>query len=100
VGVLVAELSSGLGLRGDIGCVQVRPRQGGERLRPARRDGSRTVKRLLHDAHVPPWLREGYPLVYVDDALAAVPGIAIDAAFAEDGDRVWKLDVRTDVAQA
>jgi len=100
VGLLVAERGSGVGLRSDVAWVQVRPRSGGERLRPVRRDGSRTVKQLLHDAHIPPWLREGYPLVYVDDALAAVPGIAIDAAFAEDGDGVWKLGVRTDVAQA
>ena len=83
-----------------IGFVQVRPRSGGERLRPVRRDGSRTVKQLLHDARVPPWLRDGYPLVYVDDALAAVPGIAIDEAFAEDGDRVWKLSVQVDAPKA
>jgi tRNA(Ile)-lysidine synthase len=99
-GLLRAELGSGVGLRSAIGFVQVRPRSGGERLRPVRREGSRTVKQLLHDARVPPWLRDGYPLVYVDDALAAVPGIAIDEAFAEDGDRVWKLSVEVDAPKA
>ncbi len=93
-GRLVAERGAGTGLRSDVAQVQVRARCGGERLRPMHRGGSRTVKQLLHDAHVPPWLRDGYPLVYVGGALAAVPGIAIDAAFAEEADRVWKLSVR------
>lgn len=92
-GQLWAQRGSGLGLRGDLAHVQVRARCGGERLRPARRGGSRTVKQLLRDAHIPPWLRDAFPLIYVDGALAAVPGIAIDAAFAEEGDSVWQLRV-------
>jgi len=40
-------------------------------------------------------LRDAYPLIYVDDTLAAVPGIAIDAAFAEAGAGVWTLSVRS-----
>jgi tRNA(Ile)-lysidine synthase len=79
------------GLRGDLVCVEVRPRCGGERLRPAGRVGSRTVKRLLHEARIAPWLRERYPLVYVDSVLAAVPGIAVDVAFADRGDGGWCL---------
>ena len=89
-GVLVAERGA-TGLRGDIGCVEVRPRSGGERLRPAGRDGSRSVKRLLHDAGVAPWLRADYPLLYVDGILAAVPGLAIDRAFADPGDAGWRV---------
>jgi tRNA(Ile)-lysidine synthase len=79
------------GLRRDLRCVEVRPRDGGERMRPAGRAGSRTVKRLLHEARVAPWLRERYPLVFVDGALAAVPGIAVDTAFAERGDDGWSV---------
>jgi tRNA(Ile)-lysidine synthetase-like protein len=93
-GALVAKRGSGVGLRSDIARVQVRARCGGERLRPARRDGSRSVKQLLHDARIAPWLRDVYPMLYIDDALAAVPGIAVDAAFAEEGDGVWMLSVR------
>ena len=89
-GVLVAERGAG-GLRRDIGCIDVRPRRGGERLRPAGRDGSRSVKRLLHDAGVAPWLRTGYPLLYVDGILAAVPGLAVDRAFADPGDAGWRV---------
>src|SRR4029077_18183241 len=55
-GRLVAERGAGTGLRSDVAQVQVRARCGGERLRPMHRGGSRTVKQLLHDAHVPPWL--------------------------------------------
>ncbi len=93
-GALVAKRGSGVGLRSDIVRVQVRARCGGERLRPARRDGSRSVKQLLHDAGIAPWLRDAYPLLYIDDALAAVPGIAVDAAFAQVGDGVWMVSVR------
>lgn len=92
-GRLVAQRGTGWGLRGDIAHVQVRARCGGERLRPPRRGGSRSVKQLLRDAHIPPWLRDAYPLIYIDGALAAVPGIAIDTAFAEEGDDVWQLGV-------
>ncbi|HTO56691.1 MAG TPA: tRNA lysidine(34) synthetase TilS, partial [Pseudomonadales bacterium] len=55
------------------------------------RDGSRSVKRLLHDAGVAPWLRADYPLLYVDGILAAVPGLAIDRAFADPGDAGWRV---------
>ena len=89
-GVLVAERGA-TGLRRDIGGVEVRPRSGGERLRPAGRDGSRSVKRLLHDAGVAPWLRTAYPLLYVDGILAAVPGLAVDRAFADPGDAGWRV---------
>jgi tRNA(Ile)-lysidine synthase len=45
------------------------------------------VKRLLQEARVAPWLRERYPLIFVDGVLAAVPGIAVDVAFvAQDAD--------------
>jgi tRNA(Ile)-lysidine synthase len=69
----------------------VRPRRGGERLRPAGRAGSRSVKRLLQEAGVPPWRRAAYPLIYVDDRLAAVPGIAVDAEFADASGNAWEL---------
>ena len=89
-GALVAQRGPG-GLRRDLDCVDVHPRRGGERLRPAGRTGARSVKRLLQDARVAPWLRERYRLVYIGGQLAAVPGIAIDAAFADAGDDGWYL---------
>ncbi|MCC6195409.1 MAG: tRNA lysidine(34) synthetase TilS [Burkholderiales bacterium] len=62
--------------------VHVRPRAGGERLQLAANRPRRALKSILQDAGVPPWERQRLPLVYCDDALAAVPGIGVDAAFA------------------
>jgi tRNA(Ile)-lysidine synthase len=61
--------------------VTIRPRSGGERLRLWRGGPSRSLKNLLHDAGMPPWQRDSLPLVFCGDALAAVPGIGVDAAF-------------------
>jgi len=85
------EAHRGPGIDGSLAAVTVEPRRGGERLRLPGQRGSRSVKRLLHDAHVPRWLRVHYPLVYVDERLAAVPGIAIDAAFVDASAHGWQL---------
>jgi tRNA(Ile)-lysidine synthase len=61
--------------------VVVRPRAGGERIRLAGDRPRQTLKRLLHDAGVPPWQRDALPLVFCGDALAAVPGIGVDTTF-------------------
>ena len=55
-------------------------RRGGERLRLAGR-GSRDVKRLLQEAGLPPWERERVPLVWHDDTLVAVLGVATAAGW-------------------
>ena len=62
--------------------VIVRPRAGGERIRFAPDGPRQTVKRLLHAADMPHWQRDALPLVFCGDALAAIPGIGVDAAFA------------------
>jgi len=53
-------------------------RQGGERFKPNLARPTRTLKHLLQEANMPPWLRERLPLVYLDDALAVVPGVGVD----------------------
>ncbi len=88
-GRLVAQsCGSGVGLRG------VDRGRGGSAAEWGRTTSAGTSRRHRAPSNscctmraLPPWLRDGYPLIYVDDALAAVPGIAVDAAFAEDGDR-------------
>jgi len=52
-------------------------RQGGERLRPLGRGGSVSLKQLLQESGVPPWLRAGWPLLRQDNELAAVPGVCL-----------------------
>ncbi|WP_046352804.1 tRNA lysidine(34) synthetase TilS [Janthinobacterium sp. B9-8] len=72
------------------GRLELRNRMGGESLR-LRADGPRrSLKQLYQEAAVPPWLRLNTPLVYLDGALAAVPGLGIDAAFrAGDGQQAF-----------
>ena len=59
----------------------VRIRRGGETLRPVPQGRQRTVRNLLQEAALPPWLRERLPFLYVNGELAAVPGLGIDAKF-------------------
>ncbi len=90
-GRLCARRGAGVGLRASIATVEVRARRGGERIHPAGRDRSRSVMRLLHDAGVAPWMRHHYPLIFIDDRLAVVPGIAVDAAFVEHATDAWHV---------
>lgn len=59
-------------LRADFSDAQIRWRQGGERCRPALRAHSQTLKRLLQEYALEPWLRELVPLLFINDELAAV----------------------------
>ena len=49
---------------------EIRFRRGGERL--AARHGQQTLKRLLQERHLPPWLRSSVPLLYAGERLVAV----------------------------
>ena len=55
--------------------VTVRPRRGGERLRPDCRRPSRSLKNLLQEAGIPPWQRQSLPLLFSGEQLVFVPGI-------------------------
>ena len=61
--------------------VTVRLRTGGERLRPDAKRPRRSLKNLLQEAQLPPWLRSRLPLLYCGEILVYVPGIGIDTAF-------------------
>lgn len=66
-----------LGLDPDLPDLQVSFRQGGERCKPAGRAHSQTLKRLLQNYAVEPWLREALPLIYSGDTLVAVSDLWI-----------------------
>ena len=67
-------------------------RAGGERLRPEGHRPSRTLKNLLREAAVPPWLRTSLPLIYVADELAWAAEIGADAAYqAAPGEAGWLI---------
>ncbi|MGQ9426736.1 tRNA lysidine(34) synthetase TilS [Gilvimarinus sp. F26214L] len=90
---LEATVGSG-GLRVS-GPVELRWRQGGERCRPAHRGHSQTLKKLLQEYELEPWLRDRVPLIYVNNQLAAVGDLWVCKGFAaapgEPGYRLsWK----------
>lgn len=73
----------------------VRLRAGGEKLRPEAWRPARTLKNLLREAAVPPWLRERLPLIYLEDRLAWAAEIGADAAFqAGPGEAGWLISWR------
>jgi tRNA(Ile)-lysidine synthase len=47
-------------------------RSGGERLKPEGRKHSQTLKKILQEYAVEPWVRNQIPLIYLDDQLIAV----------------------------
>jgi tRNA(Ile)-lysidine synthase len=94
LGELRATVGSGTGLRADR-AYRVRTRRGGERCRPLGRAHSQTLKKLLQEYAVLPWLRDRLPLFYCGDELAAVGDVWICAGFqAEDDAPGWQLEWR------
>ena len=68
--------------------LRIASRTGGERFKPDLARPTRTLKHLLQEANMPPWLRERLPLVYLDDALAVVPNVGVSCQMqAGEGER-------------
>ena len=74
-----------LDLGADIGCLaltgnatrlprgwKVGPRRSGSRIRPVEQGPSRKLKQFFQSASVPPWLRNGIPVLYWDDEPVAL----------------------------
>jgi tRNA(Ile)-lysidine synthase len=61
--------------------LQIRVRQGGERLQPDARRPRRTLKNLFQEAGVPPWERDRLPLLVSGDDVVWVPGLGIDVRY-------------------
>lgn len=49
--------------------------RGEGKCKPAGRGGSRSLKKLYQEYHVPPWQRDRIPLVYYDDTLVCAVGL-------------------------
>jgi len=76
--------------------LEVRWRQGGERCHPSGRGHSQSLKKLLQEYQVPPWLRARLPLLYSKGQLVAVADLWVakgfEAAPEQAGYRcVWQL---------
>jgi tRNA(Ile)-lysidine synthase len=92
---LVAKLSRGQGIsaaRLRAAAVTIRRRRGGERIRVARTGATRTLKNLLQEAGVAPWVRARMPLVYCGERFAWAPFVGVSADFqAAAGERAWRF---------
>jgi tRNA(Ile)-lysidine synthase len=62
--------------------VECRPRSGGESFQMHPGSTARSLKKQYQAAGLPAWQREG-PLLYIDAALAYVPGLGLDARLAK-----------------
>lgn len=77
--------------------IEIRVRRGGESLRLSERGRRRTMRNLLQEADLPPWVRERLPFIYLNGVLAAVADIGIDTRFRARPGRpgllpVWRPD--------
>lgn len=65
----------------DMGSLVISYRKGGEICRLSGRR-SRPLKKILHDAGIPPWLRDRLPLLYSENQIAFIPGVGPCDGFA------------------
>lgn len=88
-GLLTASAMAGQGAALEAlsaGDLTLRYRRGGERLRLHAGGPRRALKSLFQQWRVPPWLRDSWPLLFVGEQLALVPGQAVAAEFRVVGD--------------
>jgi len=72
--------------------VHIRYRSGGERCKPFGRNHSQTLKKLLQEYALEPWLRDKVPLVFSGENLIAVGDLWVCADFvAEGGEAGYRL---------
>jgi tRNA(Ile)-lysidine synthase len=94
-GQLNAELVTSVGIKTDLcpdGLVQIRYRQGGEKIQLISSDRRKDLKNIFQEKAIPPWLRDRIPLLYVGGTLIAVADLFIDAkARTENADGCWKI---------
>lgn len=60
----------------------IRMREGGERFRLGLGRPSQTLKHILQAHHIPPWLRERMPFIWLADRLVCLPNIGVDPSVA------------------
>ena len=68
--------------------LQVKFRQGGERIKLEGQKNSRSVKKLFQQLNVPPWQRDRIPFLYYQENLVAVGDIIADE-FIEKTEQAW-----------
>jgi tRNA(Ile)-lysidine synthase len=74
------------------GDVQIRYRQGGEKIALPKRVGRHSLKKLYQEAGIAPWQREQIPLIYIDGCLAAIAGFWVSADYCVDNETSISLE--------
>lgn len=94
---LTVKLSKGKGLVVSTDSIEVRYRQGGERCKPEGRAHSSSLKKMLLEYQLPPWLRDRVPLFYIQNELVAVGDLWVCEGWRAKPDETgielnWQLD--------
>ena len=72
--------------------IEVRFRRGGEAILPVADRHHRRLKKLLHQARIPPWLRGRLPLLFLGDRLVAAADLWLEATMAaSDSEPGWEI---------
>lgn len=77
--------------------LELRFREGGERIRPAGHDCTHKLKTLLQDASIVPWMRARIPLLFSGDDLVAVGDLWIAAECSAPDGYVVRWDDRPEI---
>lgn len=80
--------------------VSIAFRQGGEGCRSVGRGHTHSLKKLMQEWGVPPWLRDRIPLIYIDGKLAQVVGYCICEPFQAKKDEMGLFISQTGISQA
>ena len=71
--------------------LRIKFREGSERFKPQLSRPHRSLKVMLQNADMPPWLREQLPLIYMDERLVIIPNVAVDAGLQANSDEMGLL---------
>ncbi|STX51204.1 cell cycle protein MesJ [Legionella busanensis] len=71
--------------------ISIHFRRGGERF--YWRKQTKILKKLLQEWHVPPWLRDEIPLIYINQQLAVIVGYAISDNFYNQGNQCYQFEL-------
>jgi tRNA(Ile)-lysidine synthase len=66
--------------------VRIGPRLGGEKIKLPGRSGTKSLKKLLNESSIFPWVRASLPLIFINDELVAVADLWVAEAFLAKGD--------------
>ncbi|MFW5431383.1 MAG: tRNA lysidine(34) synthetase TilS [Methylophilaceae bacterium] len=59
--------------------LRIKNREGGERFLPELGRPRRGLKTIMQSIEMPPWQREQLPLIFMDETLAIIPNVGVDA---------------------